>query len=233
VSGSAQPVTQVLVVDAEEDIVEFLEINLEREGFGVLKAGTGEAALRLVRLHHPALILLDVGLPDADGFEVCRRLRTETSVPIIMVTARAEDQDKMMGFETGADDYVVKPFNPRILVARIKAMLRRANASAPLQATRLSWREVHVDILRRKVSVGQRSVSLTPREYDLLLFFLANPGQVFSRDELLKEVWGSEFLEARSVDVHVKYLREKLESPFTEALQTVWGKGYKLALESA
>jgi DNA-binding response OmpR family regulator len=222
--------TSVLVVDDEEAIIEFLEINLAKEGFKVLTASTGEEAINQVKESKPELILLDVGLPDMDGFEVCRKVRAFTNVPVIMVTARGEDEDKMTGFETGVDDYVVKPFNPKLLVARINALLRRASAPATGEgANKMAYRNLQVDILRRKVTIGERTVDLTPREYDLLVYFMSHPGQVFSREQLLKDVWGSEFLEARSVDVHIKYLREKLRAPLSEALQTVWGKGYRLA----
>ncbi|MHB2020149.1 MAG: response regulator transcription factor [Candidatus Xenobia bacterium] len=220
---------KVLLVDDEEAILEFLEMNLVREGFTVLKASNGADALATLKTQGPNLVLLDVGLPDMDGFEVCRQIRQLCSVPVIMVTARSEDKDKYAGFETGADDYVVKPFNPRELVHRIKAILRRSANPMPGAENRVAYGQITVDILKRRVQAGDRQVDLTPREYDLLVFFLKHPGEIFSRDTILKEVWGSEFMEARSVDVHVKYLREKLKPPFSEALQTVWGKGYKLA----
>ena len=223
---------KVLVVDDEEAIVEFLEMNLRKEGLEVLQAYTGEEALDLAEHQAPDLILLDIGLPDVDGFEVCRRIRQSSQVPIIMVTARGDDEDKIVGLGLGSDDYVVKPFNPKILVARIKRMLERARAArehvAP-PASRLAFKEIEIDLIKRRVTVQERVVGLTPKEYDLLVFLASNLERVYSRDELLREVWGSQAYDARSVDVHVKYLREKLQAPASAYLQTVWGKGYRFA----
>jgi DNA-binding response OmpR family regulator len=218
----------ILVVDDEEPIAEFLQLNLVREGFKVALAYNGKDALKAVHQHKPHLILLDVMLPDMDGFDICRKIRETTSVPIIFVTARDEDVDKILGLETGADDYVVKPFNPKELVARIKAILRRAvPAQAAPDSTRLTYKNVSVDLMKRRVTADNKIIDLTPREYDLLTFFLSHRGKVFSREEILREVWGSEHLEARSVDVHVRYLREKLGDPAAGFIQTVWGKGYR------
>jgi two-component system, OmpR family, response regulator ResD len=174
-------------------------------------------------------------LPDIDGFEVCRTIRTFSQVPIIMVTARGDDEDKVQGLGLGSDDYVVKPFNPRELVARVKRMLERARLQvpaappSPAAAATLAWNDLEVDMVRRRVQSEGRVVALTPKEYDLLVYLMSNPEQVLSRDTLLREVWGSEAYEARSVDVHVKYLREKLGERLAGCVQTVWGKGYKLS----
>lgn len=223
---------KVLVVDDEEAIVEFLEMNLRKEGLEVIQAFTGEEALHHAAHSSPDLILLDIGLPDVDGFEVCRRIRLDSQVPIIMVTARGDDEDKIVGLGLGSDDYVVKPFNPKILVARIKRMLERSRVARDTTApptSRLAFKEIEIDLIKRRVTVVDRVVNLTPKEYDLLVFLASNQDRLYSRDELLTEVWGSSSYDARSVDVHVKYLREKLQAPAAAYLQTVWGKGYRFA----
>ena len=217
----------ILLVDDEEAILEILEMNLEREGFKVLKAENGAQALAQARTGHPDLILLDVGLPDMSGFEVCEKLRQSTDVPVIMVTARGQDEDKIHGLETGADDYVVKPFNPKELVARIKAILRRSEGNQKQTSNRLSHEFLEIDLLRRRVTLKAVSLDLTPKEYDLLTFLVSRPAVVLTREEILNEVWGSEHLDARSVDVHVRYLREKLGKDAAHYIRTVWGKGYQ------
>ena len=220
----------VLVVDDEEAIVEIIEMSLRREQYTVIRALCGTEALSAVERSRPDLVLLDVGLPDIDGFEVCRRIRLASEVPIIMVTARGDDEDKIAGLGLGSDDYVVKPFNPKELVARIRRMLGRVRkASEAAAPASLKMREIDIDVVRRRVTVDGRAVSLTPKEYDLLVFLVRHPDQVHGRDDLLREVWGSDAYDARSVDVHVKYLREKLGEPCNAYLQTVWGKGYKLS----
>jgi two-component system, OmpR family, response regulator ResD len=217
----------ILLVDDEEAILEILEMNLEREGFKVLKADSGQAALQQVRSGNPDLIMLDVGLPDMSGFEVCQKLRQATQAPIIMVTARGQDEDKIHGLETGADDYIVKPFNPKELVARVKAMLRRSEGVQKAPNNRLSYQLVEIDLLRRRIYLKTTLLDLTPKEYDLLTFLVSRPAVVLTREEILTEVWGSEHLDARSVDVHVRYLREKLGKDAAHYIRTVWGKGYQ------
>ncbi|GMU56060.1 MAG: DNA-binding response regulator [Candidatus Xenobia bacterium] len=221
----------VLVVEDEEGIREILEMNLIREGYRVVTSETGGKAVDEVKKREPDLILLDLGLPDIDGFEVCRRIRAFSEVPVVMVTAREDDVDKIVGLETGADDYVVKPFNPKELMARVKAILRRVKAPTRTERTQFSYRELTVDVLRRKVFLHQTPVELTPREYDLLTFFISHPGEIFSRQDILREVWGSDHLDARSVDVHVRYLREKLGPVASVYVRTVWGKGYRFGDE--
>ncbi len=220
----------VLVVDDEEAIVEFLEMNLRREQIDVIKAYNGRDALQSVKSGNPDLVLLDIGLPDIDGFEVCKTIRQFSEIPIIMVTARGEDEDKIVGLGIGSDDYVVKPFNPKELVARVKRMLERARSvREKSSSSRRTFRELDIDLLKRRVTVDGRVVNLTPKEYDLLVFMASHQDRMFSREELLREVWGSDVYDARSVDVHVKYLREKLQEPAAGYLQTVWGKGYKFS----
>ncbi|MCE7872332.1 DNA-binding response regulator [bacterium CPR1] len=192
---------------------------------------TGGKAVDEVKKREPDLILLDLGLPDIDGFEVCRRIRAFSEVPVVMVTAREDDVDKIVGLETGADDYVVKPFNPKELMARVKAILRRARAPTRTERTVFSYRELTVDVLKRKVFLKDKPVELTPREYDLLTFLISHPGEIYSRQDILTEVWGSDHLDARSVDVHVRYLREKLGPVASVYVRTVWGKGYRFGDE--
>lgn len=218
----------ILLVDDEESILDILEMNLEREGFKVLRADSGAAALKELRSGSPDLVLLDVGLPDMSGFEVCRKMRQSADVYILMVTARAQDEDKIQGLETGADDYIVKPFNPKELVARVKAILRRAERADKTLTNRLQFEGLDIDLLRRRVTYQAQSLELTPKEYDLLTFLVSRPGEVLVREEILTEVWGSEHLDARSVDVHVRYLREKLGKQGAQLIRTVWGKGYQL-----
>jgi DNA-binding response OmpR family regulator len=168
-------------------------------------------------------------MPGMDGFTVCRELRNFTQVPVIMLTALDSDVDKITGLETGADDYVVKPFNPKELVARIKAILRRTAATHSEGISNIIFKNINIDLMRRKVFIDSRPVDFTPREYNLFLFLISNREKLFSREELLREVWGSEFLDARSVDVHIKYIREKLKDPTSSHIQTIWGKGYKFS----
>ncbi|MBM3462034.1 MAG: response regulator transcription factor [Armatimonadetes bacterium] len=220
----------ILVVDDEEAIVEFLEMNLKKEQFEVLKAYSGQEAIDSFKARGPDLILLDVGLPDFDGFEVCTRIRSQSEVPIIMVTARGDDEDKIVGLGIGSDDYVVKPFNPKELVARIKRMLERSRKAREKSTTnKVAFKEIDIDVIKRRVTVNGRIVNVTPKEYDLLVFLVSNQDRVFSREELLREVWGSDAYDTRSVDVHIKYIREKLGEPASAYVQTAWGKGYKFS----
>jgi len=220
---------KILVVDDEDAIVEFVEMSLLKEGFEVIKASSGPEALELVRRESPNLILLDVMMPGMDGFSVCRELRNFTQVPVIMLTALDSDVDKITGLETGADDYVVKPFNPKELIARIKAILRRTAALHTENISNITFKNINIDLMRRKVFIDTRAVEFTPREYNLFLFLVSNRDKIFAREELLREVWGSEFLDVRSVDVHIKYIREKLKEPTSSYIQTIWGKGYKFS----
>ncbi len=222
-----RPVRTILVVDDEPNIVELLRLYLEQEGFGVLAAGDGERALELLERHRPDLVILDLMLPRLDGFEVTRRIRRVSDVPILMLTARNEDVDSIVGLELGADDYVTKPFNPRALVARVKAVLRRSDPgerrARPVEAGAL-----RMDPSRREAHVGDRRLDLRPREFDLLIALAAEPGVVLSRDRLLEEVWGTDFAgETRTIDVHVAEVRRKLgdDGP---AIETVRGIGYRL-----
>lgn len=218
---------KILVVDDEEHIVEFLESILKKEGFEVVTAYNGAEAMEKVKKYAPNMVLLDVMLPDTDGFEVCKKVRAASDIPVIMLTARDEDMDKIIGLEMGADDYVVKPFNPKELVARMNAIFRRVEATRKFTDQKIQVMNLTLDIFRRKAWRDDQLVDFAPKEFDLLLVLACNPDKVFSREELLKEVWGYEFVDNRSVDVHIKYIREKLAKPLSDCIQTVWGKGYK------
>ncbi len=217
----------ILLVDDEPAIRELAKLYLEQEGFRVEMVGRGDEALKQVRQHAPALVVLDVMLPGLNGFEVCRQIRRESDVPIIMLTARGDDADKIVGLELGADDSLAKPFNPRELAARVKAILRRAQLGQ--RRTRvLELANLRVDLERREVSIGDRRVELRAKEFDLLVALLQNKGIVLDRERLLEMVWGYDFYgESRTVDVHIKHLRDKLEGSGV-AIETVRGIGYKL-----
>jgi DNA-binding response OmpR family regulator len=212
--------------------VKGLKFNLEKEGYEVFTAYDGEEALRVSNESNPDLIVLDLMLPELDGFEVCRRIRKGSDVPIVMLTARGEDIDKILGLELGADDYVTKPFNPRELAARVKAILRRSHTSAKDttggQVIRLQ--DLQIDLFQHKVRVHDKDVDLTSKEFALLSLLASHPGRVFSREKLLEHVWGYDYYgDARTVDVHIRHLREKIEpEPATpQLILTVWGAGYK------
>jgi DNA-binding response OmpR family regulator len=219
----------VLVVDDERSILELMRLYLSREGYHVEVAEDGAAALARARATKPDLVILDLMLPEIDGWDVCRRLRRESDVPIIMLTARGDDVDKIVGLEMGADDYVTKPFNPRELVARVKAVLRRYE-SGPRPSRVIVVGDLHMDLDRREAVVAGRPLTLRPKEFDLLATFAQSPGVVYEREKLLRLVWGYDFLgDSRTVDVHVAWLREKLGQSRVQ-IQTVWGVGYKLAV---
>jgi DNA-binding response OmpR family regulator len=220
----------ILLVDDEQHIIDLAQMYLEQEGYRVTSATDGAVALTRILSERPTLVVLDLMLPGMDGWEVCRRVRAQSDVPIIMLTARSDDIDKIVGLELGADDYLTKPFNPRELVARVKAILRRADkrptereGDAPLTLDNLT---IYPE--RRLALVNNQPVELRMKEFDLLLTLAENPGIVFSREKLLDVVWGFDFAgETRTVDVHVAHLRHKLEG-MRPTIETVWGVGYKL-----
>ncbi|GKU79580.1 response regulator transcription factor [Paenibacillus sp. L3-i20] len=228
---------RILVVDDEERIRRLLKMYLEKEGYTIDEAEDGESALRLASNTDYALILLDVMLPGIDGVEVCSRLRQIKATPVIMLTAKGEEMNRVQGFEVGADDYVVKPFSPREVIYRVKAILRRSSATAFLTkelntSNNIVFPHLVIEHDAHRVTAGGQEVSLTPKEYELLHYLAVSPDKVFSREELLKDVWNYEFFgDLRTVDTHVKRLREKLNKVSTEAaamITTVWGVGYKL-----
>lgn len=221
----------ILIVDDEQRIIDLAQMYIEQEGYRVISATDGAEAYRMILDDTPALIVLDLMLPGMDGLEVCRRVRARSDVPIIMLTARSDDIDKIVGLELGADDYLTKPFNPRELVARVKAILRRSERRAQPAPGGISIGNLAIDPERRTVRVGGRVVDLRMKEFDLLLTLAENPGVVFSRERLLDVVWGYDFAgETRTVDVHVAHLRHKLKGA-QPAIETVWGVGYKLDMD--
>lgn len=217
----------VLIADDEKNIVQLARMYLTSEGFVVETASNGREAIDKVRQVKPDLVILDLMMPELDGWEVCRRLRKDGDIPIIMLTARGEDVDKIVGLELGADDYVTKPFNARELVARVKAVLRRyAAGKAPERVLQVG--NLRIEPERHEVTIDGRPVELRPKEFDLLTALARNPGVVFDRERLLKVAWGYDYYgDSRTVDVHVTWLREKLRES-TARIQTVWGVGYKL-----
>ena len=228
---------KVLIAEDDKNLLDILTYNMEKEGYRVNTAQDGIDAVEKVRNEKPDLIILDIMLPEMDGFEVCRIVRREMTMPILMLTARADEVDKIAGLELGADDYMTKPFSIRELLARSKAMLRRVDmvkqsfvTPTTERASTLKFGDLELDTARHVVSRNHMPVDLGPKEFDLLAFLMINRGQVFSRDKLLDRVWGYEFAgDTRTVDVHVRWLRQKIE-PNPEKpvyLQTVRGVGYK------
>jgi two-component system, OmpR family, response regulator VicR len=224
----------VLIVDDEKTLVKALKFNLEKEGFRVEEAYNGEDALQKVFDTGPDIVILDLMLPGLDGFEVCRQIRKKQEIPIIMLTARGDDIDKVLGLELGADDYMTKPFNPRELVARIKAILRRSGAREEVLKKHIHIGELQIDLLQHRVRTGAKEIDLTAKEFALLSFLASNAGRVYSREQLLEQVWGYNYYgDARTVDVHIRHLREKIEADpgNPELIITVWGTGYKFREE--
>jgi two-component system OmpR family response regulator len=221
---------KILVVEDDRTLLNVLKYNLTKEGYSVVTAVDGVEALEVARRDKPDLIILDIMLPKMSGFEVCRILRKEMTVPILMLTAKTDEVDKVVGLEIGADDYMTKPFSMRELLARIRAMLRRVEMQVPTTGT-LKLGDIEIDISRHAITKGGNILSLTPKEFDLLAFLARNKGLVFNRDQLLEKVWGYDYAgDTRTVDVHIRWLREKLEDnpAKPKRLVTVRGVGYKL-----
>ena len=220
----------MLVVDDEPIVRDVVVRYLERDGFETLIAADGDAARILIEEREPALVVLDVMLPGLDGLSLCRWIRERSSLPVILLTARGEEADRIVGLELGADDYVTKPFSPRELSARVRAVLRRSDHSPPAPET-VSFGDVELDASARQVRKDGASVELTMREFDLLWFLASHPGHAFSRDQLMDRVWGyTSAVETGTVTVHVRRLREKIETDPQRPshLKTVWGVGYRL-----
>ncbi len=228
----------ILIVDDEENIIELGRLYLENEGYRVEAAKDGLEALRKFEQLNPALIVLDLMLPELNGWEVCKKIRAVSEVPIIMLTARTDDVDKIVGLELGADDYMTKPYNPRELVARVKAVLRRGGASArpvgvsPATTPILRAGPLSVDPARREAQLGDKLLDLRTKEFDLLQTLVEHKGFALSREKLLELAWGFDFYgETRTVDVHVAHLRDRLGDDPQVKIETVWGVGYKLVVQ--
>ncbi len=223
--------TTVLVVDDEPIVREVVLRYLERDGFRTLEAGDGDTARRLLERENPGLVILDIMLPGIDGLELCRWIRARSDLPVILLTARGEEADRIVGLELGADDYVTKPFSPRELAARVRTVLRRSTPHVG-KADRLSFDALELDARTREVTCRGEPLRLTAREFDLLWFLASHPKQVFSRDQLMDRVWGyAAALDTGTVTVHIRRLREKIEADPArpERLETVWGVGYRFS----
>ena len=225
--------TKILVVDDDSNICELLRLYLEKEGYQVFFARDGEAAVAAFAANSPDLVLLDIMLPALDGWQVCREIRKTSRVPIIMLTAKGEVFDKVLGLELGADDYVAKPFDTKEIIARIKAVLRRAESAKDAEPAvkEVLFDKLSVNLTNYELRVDGKKVDAPPKEMELLYYLASNPNRVFTRNQLLDEVWGFDYYgDSRTIDVHVKRLREKLEGVSAEwSLQTVWSVGYKFA----
>lgn len=224
--------TKVMIVEDEGSIRRFIAINLNRSGFDVLEVESGEKALELFEIFLPAVVVLDVMLPGMDGFEVCQRLRDSMpEVVIIMLTARGQDMDKIMGLEIGADDYMVKPFNPLELIARIRANLRKSDHTKSMTDSCIKYLDLRLDTAAQRFSRGKTEIELTPTEFAIMKVLMMYPGKAFSRDELLSVVWGKNYFgDMKNVDVHIRRIREKVEEDPScpQLIETVWGIGYRL-----
>jgi DNA-binding response OmpR family regulator len=238
-SASAATATQqrvALVIDDEPNVADLVADVLAAEGFAVITAGDGPAALRRARTTQPDIVVLDVALPGLDGFDVCRTLRKETAAPILFLTARDQEVDRVVGLELGADDYVLKPISPRELVARVRAILRRSGTPAPPPSQKRVVGEIAVDAERREVIVRGTAVALKPREFDVLWLLVRNDGRVFTRDQLIETLWGYDFDgDRRTVDVHIRRIRRAIGDSASKPryLHTIHGVGYKFCSSTA
>ena len=221
---------KVLIVDDDKNICDLLRLYLEKEGYSVILSHDGEEAVVKFNALKPDIVLLDVMLPGLDGWQVCREIRKKSQVPIIMLTAKGETFDKVLGLELGADDYIVKPFDSKEVIARIKAVVRRTGQSpAEMEVREVRYDKLSVNMTRYELKVDGKVVDAPPKELELLFYLASNPNRVYTRDQLLDEVWGFEYYgDSRTIDVHIKRLREKLEGVSDKwELKTVWGVGYK------
>ncbi len=222
---------RILVVDDDTNICELLRLYLEKDGFEVTIANDGETAVKLFRETNPSLMLLDIMLPVLDGWQVCREVRKFSDKPIIMITAKGETFDKVLGFELGADDYVVKPFDAKEVIARVRAVLRRTGGNQTTDMKEVKFDKLVINLTNYELMVNGEKIDTPPKEMELIYHLASNPNRVFTRDQLLDEVWGFDYYgDSRTVDVHVKRLREKLEGVSDKwELKTVWSVGYKFA----
>ncbi|MBE6765005.1 MAG: response regulator transcription factor [Ruminococcaceae bacterium] len=224
---------KILIVDDDRNICELLRLYAEKEGYAVAMANDGKRAVECFDIEQPSLILLDIMLPEMDGWQVCREIRKKSNCPIIMITAKGETFDKVLGLELGADDYVVKPFEAKEVMARVKAVLRRSAKQDPNDKKVVSFDRLTINLNNYELKVDGKQIDTPPKEMELIYHLASNPNRVFSRDQLLDEVWGFNYYgDSRTVDVHVKRLREKLEGVSEQwSLKTVWGVGYKFEVK--
>lgn len=225
---------KILICDDDRNICELLRLYLEKEGYALAIANDGEEALAKFASETPDLVLLDIMMPKLDGWQVCREIRKKSNCPIIMITAKGETFDKVLGLELGSDDYVVKPFDPKEIVARIKAIMRRTGkAASESDVKEVSYDKLVVNMTKYELKVDGKAIDTPPKELELLYHLASNPNRVYTRDQLLDEVWGFEYYgDSRTVDVHIKRLREKLEGVSEQwTLKTVWGVGYKFEVK--
>ncbi|WP_202080771.1 response regulator transcription factor [Caldalkalibacillus salinus] len=230
---------KVLVADDDPNVIEIIRLYFEQQQIDLVEANDGEQALELVETEQPDIVLLDIMMPNMDGLEACRQLRKKYDIPIIMLTAKGEEFDRVLGLELGADDYVTKPFSPRELVARIKAIFRRMQPRPERTEQEnqedtnvLEFKDLQIYLDRREVIVKGEKIGFRPKEFDLLVHLARSPKSVYTREQLLEQVWGYDFMgDIRTVDVHVKKVRQKLEQLDTNYVQTVWGVGYKFEVE--
>lgn len=224
---------KILVVDDDQNICELLRLYLEKEGYKTMLAFDGQQAIDCAKSFMPDLILLDIMLPKFDGWQVCRQIRKESNVPIIMLTAKGETFDKILGLELGADDYVTKPFDTKEVIARVKAVLRRVNSGEKADMQEVNFDKLRINLTNYELQVDGKIIDTPPKELELIYHLASNPNRVYTRDQLLDEVWGFDYYgDSRTVDVHVKRIREKLDNISSEwSLKTVWGVGYKFEVK--
>ena len=225
--------SKILIVDDEKNIVELIRLYLEKEGFKTVCAYSGDEALVQFRSQAPDLVILDLMLPGLDGWQVCKEIRKSSATPIIMLTAKSDTFDKVLGLELGADDYMTKPFEAKELLARVKAVLRRSESLEQIHSKEVSFTNLSINIENYELHINGEQVDAPPKEIELLYFLASNPNRVYTREQLLEEVWGFDYFgDSRTVDVHIKRLREKLEGSEADwQLKTVWGVGYKFEVK--
>ncbi len=224
---------KILIVDDDQNICELLRLYLEKEGFKTILAFDGQQAIDYAKNYEPDLVLLDIMLPKSDGWQVCREIRKWSQMPIIMLTAKGETFDKILGLELGADDYVTKPFDTKEVIARIKAVLRRVGSGDKPDLLEVKYDKLRINLTNYELVVDGKTIDTPPKELELIYHLASNPNRVYTRDQLLDEVWGFDYYgDSRTVDVHVKRIREKLENISDEwTLKTVWGVGYKFEVK--
>lgn len=220
---------KILIADDDRNIVELLRLYIEKEGYSTVIAYDGKQAISTFKTENPDLVILDVMMPEADGWQVCKEIRKTSDIPIIMLTAKGETFDKVLGLELGADDYMVKPFETKELIARIKAVFRRYDAKEKTTSDEISYENISINLMNYELKLNGKIIEIPPKELELLHFLASNPNRVFTREQLLEEVWGFDYFgDSRTVDVHIKRLREKIENiEGNWSLKTVWGVGYK------